>query len=230
MGHQEIRIPPQNIEAEKSVLGSMLIDQDAIGAAVELLDEGWFYEDAHSKIYRAIVDLYQARKNVDLVTLADQLRSEPIRAVLGAAENQHLLPAIGTDQMGQQFTLAVFVDRVNDLLDRVNCGVATRDFNQRGRIQQAVGKLFDIVRKGGRKQQGLLLPGNQRQHLADIVNKTHIQHAVSFIEHQQFNFRQVNRPLADMIEQSAGGGYQNIDATNQLLLLRVDADTAEYHG
>ena len=59
MGHEEIRVPPQNIEAEKSVLGSMLIDQEAIGAAVEVLDEMWFYEDAHRKIYKAVVDLYQ---------------------------------------------------------------------------------------------------------------------------------------------------------------------------
>ncbi|VAX36886.1 Replicative DNA helicase (DnaB) [hydrothermal vent metagenome] len=71
----EIRIPPQNIEAEKSVLGAMLIDEDAIGLAVELLDEAWFYEDSHRKIYCAITDLYQARKNVDLITLSEQLKS-----------------------------------------------------------------------------------------------------------------------------------------------------------
>jgi len=73
---QEIRVPPQNIEAEKSVLGAMLIDEEAIGSAVEILDEGWFYEDSHRKIFRAITDLYQARKNVDLITLSDKLKSD----------------------------------------------------------------------------------------------------------------------------------------------------------
>lgn len=76
MGHQEIKIPPQNIEAEKSVLGSMLIDEGAIGLALEILDEAWFYEDAHRKIYSAILDLYNNRKNVDLITLSDKLRSD----------------------------------------------------------------------------------------------------------------------------------------------------------
>jgi replicative DNA helicase len=76
MGHQEIKVPPQNIEAEKSVLGSMLIDEEAIGLALEILDESWFYENSHRKIYSAILDLYNNRKNVDLITLADKLRSD----------------------------------------------------------------------------------------------------------------------------------------------------------
>ena len=83
MGHEEIRIPPQNVEAEKSVLGSMLIDQEAIGAAVEVLDEMWFYDNAHRKIYKAVVDLYQARKNVDLVTLSDKLKSDGLLDQVG---------------------------------------------------------------------------------------------------------------------------------------------------
>ncbi len=76
MGYEEIRVLPHNIEAEKSVLGSMLIDDDAIGLAVEIIDESWFYDDAHRKIYRAIVELYSAHKNVDLVTLSDKLKND----------------------------------------------------------------------------------------------------------------------------------------------------------
>jgi replicative DNA helicase len=83
MGHEEIRIPPQNIEAEKSVLGSMLIDEEAIGTAIEALDEAWFYNDVHSKIYKAVVDLYQARKNVDLITLSDKLKSDGLLEHVG---------------------------------------------------------------------------------------------------------------------------------------------------
>lgn len=83
MGHEEIRIPPQNIEAEKSVLGSMLIDEEAIGTAIEVLDEAWFYNDVHSQIYKAVVDLYQARKNVDLITLSDKLKSDGLLEHVG---------------------------------------------------------------------------------------------------------------------------------------------------
>ncbi len=83
MGHEEIRVPPQNIEAEKSVLGSMLIDPEAIGTAVEILDETWFYEEVHRKIFRAIAGLYSERKNVDLITLSDKLKNDGLLEEIG---------------------------------------------------------------------------------------------------------------------------------------------------
>ncbi len=83
MGHQEIRVPPQNIDAEKSVLGSLLIDEEAIGAAIEILDETWFYEQAHRQIFRAVLELYNQRKNVDLITLSDKLKGDGILDQVG---------------------------------------------------------------------------------------------------------------------------------------------------
>lgn len=91
MGHEEIRIPPQNTEAEKSVLGAMLIDEEAIGAAIEILDETWFYEEAHRKIFRAITGLYGERKNVDLITLSDKLRKEGTLDEIGGASYLSLI-------------------------------------------------------------------------------------------------------------------------------------------
>src|SRR3989338_3081565 len=76
MGGQEIKLPPQNIEAEKSVLGAMLIDEEAIGLAVEILDEAWFYDESHRRIFASILGLYNNRKNVDLITLSEKLKSE----------------------------------------------------------------------------------------------------------------------------------------------------------
>ena len=42
MGHEEIKVPPQNLEAEKAVLGAMLIDEEAIGVVIERLDSSFF--------------------------------------------------------------------------------------------------------------------------------------------------------------------------------------------
>ena len=81
MGSEEIRVPPQNLEAEKSVLGSMLIDEEAIGLALEILDEVWFYEESHQRIFAAMLDLYNNHKKVDLITLSDKLKND------GALEN-----------------------------------------------------------------------------------------------------------------------------------------------
>ena len=52
------RVPPQNIDAEIAVLGSMLIEEEAITKAIELIDEKAFYKDGHRVIYRNIVELF----------------------------------------------------------------------------------------------------------------------------------------------------------------------------
>lgn len=67
------RIPPQNIEAEQSVLGSMLIDKDAIITAAEYLRATDFYRDGHQKIFSAMTALSERGEPVDLVTLVEKL-------------------------------------------------------------------------------------------------------------------------------------------------------------
>ncbi|OIO81527.1 MAG: replicative DNA helicase [Candidatus Omnitrophica bacterium CG12_big_fil_rev_8_21_14_0_65_43_15] len=68
------RLPPQNIEAEMAVLGSMLLEEDAIAQAIEALDESYFYKEAHKKIFSALVTLFDKNKAADLVTLVDELK------------------------------------------------------------------------------------------------------------------------------------------------------------
>jgi len=67
------RLPPQNVEAEQSVLGSLLIDPDAIIRVASFLRPGDFYREAHQAIYRAIIDLHERRLPADFVTVVDEL-------------------------------------------------------------------------------------------------------------------------------------------------------------
>jgi len=67
------KIPPQSVEAETAVLGSMLIEEDAIAKAIEILNKDCFYKESHRKIFSTIVELYDRSKAVDLVTLIDEL-------------------------------------------------------------------------------------------------------------------------------------------------------------
>lgn len=84
MGHQEvIKVPPQNLEAERAVLGAMLIAEEAIGRVIELLDTAFFYEMAHQKVFGAVLKLYSDKKNVDIITLSDQLKSEGLLEEIG---------------------------------------------------------------------------------------------------------------------------------------------------
>ncbi|MBC9786495.1 replicative DNA helicase [Heliobacillus mobilis] len=68
------RLPPQNIEAEQSVLGSMLLDGDAVYKATELLKPEDFYKEAHQIIFRTLLTLSQRGEPVDLITLTEELR------------------------------------------------------------------------------------------------------------------------------------------------------------
>jgi len=79
------KVPPQNLEAEMAVLGSMLLDEDAISIACESLDRNSFYKDTHQKIFAAIADLYNANKPVDLITLTDELKRGGILDEVGGA-------------------------------------------------------------------------------------------------------------------------------------------------
>ena len=79
------RVPPQNLEAEMAVLGCMLIEEDAIGTSIEHLSAPDFYKEAHQKIYASIVELYDQRKAVDLITLVEKLKNENTLDSVGGA-------------------------------------------------------------------------------------------------------------------------------------------------
>jgi len=68
------KVPPQNLEAEMAVLGSMLLDEDAISWAIETLDANCFYKEVHRKVFEAAVNLYNNNKVVDLITISDELK------------------------------------------------------------------------------------------------------------------------------------------------------------
>ncbi len=69
------RVPPQNLEAEQGVLGSMLLDRDAIARVVEAVRAEDFYRDAHRVIFAAMVDLFERGEPVDLITITNRLTS-----------------------------------------------------------------------------------------------------------------------------------------------------------
>ncbi|GEO27278.1 replicative DNA helicase [Alicyclobacillus acidoterrestris] len=70
-----LRMPPQQVEAEQAVLGAMLISEDAVNEALELLEAEDFYRSAHQSIYRAMREVYDAGQPIDVVTVAAALRN-----------------------------------------------------------------------------------------------------------------------------------------------------------
>jgi len=79
------RVPPQDIQAEKAVLGSILLDNEAAGQVLGSLDSEAFYKSAHQKIYSIMLKLYSENEPIDLITLADGLtRGKLLDAVGGS--------------------------------------------------------------------------------------------------------------------------------------------------
>ncbi len=80
------RLPPQNIQAEQSVLGAILLENESLSAVVEQLSPDDFYKTAHKKIFMGMLDLYEKNEPIDLITLTEQLtKKEELESIGGAS-------------------------------------------------------------------------------------------------------------------------------------------------
>jgi replicative DNA helicase len=83
---QATKVPPQNIEAEQSLLGALLIDKEAIVKVAESLSPDHFYRsEQHGRIYGAILQLFEKREPIDLVTVTEQLKSGNSLDIVGGS-------------------------------------------------------------------------------------------------------------------------------------------------
>lgn len=87
-------IPPQNLDAEESVLGAMMLSPGAIGAVSEVLQASDFYRESHAKIYRAALALYGRGEPVDAITLVDELERRGELEEVGGKVRIHELAAL----------------------------------------------------------------------------------------------------------------------------------------
>ncbi|HHY42615.1 MAG TPA: replicative DNA helicase [Thermoanaerobacterales bacterium] len=80
-----LKVPPYNLEAEQSVLGSMLLSKDAVVVAADQLQPEDFYKESHRRIFEVIIKLYENREPVDLITVTEALRSSKLLEQVGGA-------------------------------------------------------------------------------------------------------------------------------------------------
>lgn len=89
------KVPPQQIEAEQSLLGGILIDNGGLPSALEILRGDEFYRDTHRIIFRAVLELFERNEPADLVTVVDLLnQKDQLDAVGGASYLASLLEAV----------------------------------------------------------------------------------------------------------------------------------------
>lgn len=80
------RMPPHSLEAEKSIIGAMLLDRDAVVEVVEFLKPEHFYDQRHGDVFEAMLDLYQEREPVDVITVGEKLKSRKKLEAVGGKD------------------------------------------------------------------------------------------------------------------------------------------------
>ena len=102
------KIPPHSLEAEQSLLGSMMLSEDAVDAALELVKSDDFYQSSHRFIFSALVDLYNNQKPCDIVTLVEELKKqEHLTEAGGASYLSQLLNVVPTSKNAKYYAKIV---------------------------------------------------------------------------------------------------------------------------
>jgi replicative DNA helicase len=122
-----LKLPPQNLEAEQSVLGGILLENQALNTVLELLTVDDFYSESHRKIFAAVLDLSEKRDPCDLVTLSDALRNR----------NQ-------LEQVGNAAYLASLVDSVPSA---ANIVFYCRIVKQKAILRRLIGTATEILNR-----------------------------------------------------------------------------------
>ena len=91
------KLPPQNIDAEQSVLGAILLDKDAIVKVLDILIPSDFYREDHGTIFQAMLSLFEKNQPIDVLTLTEQLeKKKQLKEIGGAAYLTSLVNAVAT--------------------------------------------------------------------------------------------------------------------------------------
>ncbi|MBI5586532.1 MAG: replicative DNA helicase [Deltaproteobacteria bacterium] len=147
---EALKIPPQNIEAEQSVLGGVLIEPDALSRVLEILRGQDFYRESHQKIFTAMVEMYQKGTPVDLITLSEYLLSRgQMETVGGAAYLASLADAIPSAVNIEVYARIVRDKAVLRRLISLSSEIASQSYRFSGDVEdildQAEKAIFEIT-------------------------------------------------------------------------------------
>ncbi len=144
------RILPHSDEAERSVIGAMIMDRDAITAASEILIEEDFYQRQYGVLFTTMEELYNEGRPVDLVTLQDRLREKELPPELSSVEFiRELLAAVPTSANARHYANIVKEKAVLRRLIKVSEGIANECYLSREPVdailEDTEKQIFDIV-------------------------------------------------------------------------------------
>jgi replicative DNA helicase len=148
--------PPQNLEAEESVLGAMMLSPNAIAVVSEILDASDFYRESHAKIYRAALQLYGKNEPVDAITLTNELEQRgELEAVGGRVRLHELARLVPATANARHYAEIVRETATLRGLIRAGGEIAQLGWEREGEPAELVSRAEQIVYElGERRTQG----------------------------------------------------------------------------
>ena len=146
------KLPPQHIEAEQSVLGGILIENEAINRVTEILDADDFYRDAHHKIFNALINLSERDEPADLITLTNELRKiDQLDSIGGASYLASLIDSVPTSANIEYYAKIVKEKAILRKLIQTSTEIITQSYEDRGDVEgfldEAERAIFEISEK-----------------------------------------------------------------------------------
>lgn len=140
------RVPPQDIGAEKSIIGSILLESESVVAVAQFLKPEHFYKEAHSHIMTAIFDLYEKRDPIDLITLTAQLKKRgKLEAVGGATYISELASGVPTASHITQYAQIVRDHYIKRQLIGTGIKISQTAFDETGDIRNLLDEIEQSV-------------------------------------------------------------------------------------
>ena len=147
-----MRSLPQSIEAEQSVIGSMIIDKSAIAQVAEKLTEDDFYRDGHKIIYKSIFEMFKNDMAVDLVTLLEYLKStDQLEKAGGVTYITEVSSSVPTTANLSSYIKIVEEKSILRRLIKASTAIIEDSYNKQGEVEGVLDlaekKIFDIAEK-----------------------------------------------------------------------------------
>lgn len=151
------KLPPQALDIEEAVLGALLLEQDAIVAAGDILSIHSFYKEAHQQIYRAMVELAKRAENTDILTVVEELkRMDKLEAVGGAAYVAQLTDKVASAAHVETHARIIHQKFIQRELIRVASEIQTDAYDESQDVAELLDKaqqeVFDIAEGNIRKE------------------------------------------------------------------------------
>lgn len=143
------RIPPQNIEAEMSLLGAILIDDDTVADASEIIKPNDFYDKRHQIIFSAVMRLYEKHKPIDLLTLTEEIKKKKqLEIIGGSAYLTELTNYVPTSAHAKSYAEIIYQKSIRRKLIKASAEINEMSFDENSPseelLEKAESELFSV--------------------------------------------------------------------------------------